>query len=62
MAKENLTMCDRCKRIFHSYTVAKCKHKTVNEHYGQNICMYCCMRCKHHEKVYCGVRCTLNKK
>ena len=59
--KEHTIMCDRCKRLFHSYTVAKCKHEAVNKHYGENICMYCCMKCKHHEKVVCGVVCTLNK-
>jgi len=59
--KEIYTMCDRCKRLYHSYTVANCKHEAVNKHYGQHICLYCCMRCKHHKKVDFGVMCTLNK-
>ena len=65
MAKNNnelYTMCDRCKRLFHSYAVANCKHEAVNKYYGQHICVYCCKKCKHHEKVICGVRCTLNRK
>lgn len=50
--KENyFTTCDRCKRTFHTISVARCRHPTVKQHYGANICLYCCMKCKHHYKA-----------
>lgn len=60
--KEFFTTCDRCKRTYHSYSVANCNHEAVNSHYGKNICLYCCMKCNHHQKMpnFGGVRCTLN--
>ena len=58
---EPYIMCDRCKRLFNFYSVAKCKHAAVNQHFGEHICMYCCMKCKHHSKIPdCGgIKCNL---
>lgn len=62
MSSDYVIMCNRCKRLFNSYSVAKCNHEAVNKHYGNRICMYCCMKCKHHKKITNpgGVTCTLN--
>jgi hypothetical protein len=59
MAKEDVIKCDRCNRLFHSYSVAHCTHEAVNKYYGKRICMYCCMKCKHHTKDRIGVGCEL---
>lgn len=55
------TTCDRCKRTYHSISVARCRHPTVNQHIGEHICVYCCMKCKHHKKIpNCGaIGCNL---
>ena len=60
--KDSFIMCDRCKRLFNSYSVANCNHTAVNQHFGNHICMYCCMKCKHHKKIpNCGaIGCNLN--
>ena len=44
-------LCARCKRLFYPCAVAHCPHPAVNEHFGERICMYCCMKCKHHKKI-----------
>jgi len=58
---ENFSQCDRCKRTFRSISVAHCRHPTVNQHIGNHICIYCCMKCKHHKKMpNCGaIGCNL---
>lgn len=54
--------CGRCKRLFYSFSVAKCPHPTVNKYFGQHICIYCCSKCKHHIKFehHGGVACGYN--
>lgn len=49
---ENYIMCDRCKRRLHVISVARCRHPAVNQHFGEHVCMYCCMKCKYHIKNY----------
>lgn len=44
------TTCNRCKRTYHSISVAHCRHPTINQYIGKHICMYCCAKCKHHIK------------
>ena len=55
--------CNRCKRQHTALAVAHCKHPAVNKHFGEHICMYCCMKCKFHVKVTnpCGITCSYGK-
>lgn len=53
--------CSHCKREFHDCAVRKCPHPSVNKHFGTDICVYCCMKCKHHIKGGIGIGCDLLK-
>lgn len=57
--KPPVMLCSRCKRLFYSSAVATCPHPGVNQCFGEHICMYCCMKCKHHikNKIPHGVKC-----
>lgn len=50
--------CDRCGYIYRKSGLRKCRHEAVIAKYGENICRYCCMKCKHVDKSIC----TLNIK
>lgn len=47
----NMKTCARCKRIFNPGMVQHCKHPRVQEYFGEDICLYCCKRCRHHTTV-----------
>ena len=49
--KPPVMLCSRCKRLFNSCVVGQCPHPAVNQCYGDHICMYCCLKCKHHKKI-----------
>lgn len=51
--------CSRCQKVWQAGMVLACKHPKVRSVFGENICMYCCKRCKHREtfEYMDGVRC-----
>lgn len=52
--------CVRCQREYFDGMIARCGHPAVRKAYGgNNICYYCCKRCKHHERVELigGIKC-----
>ena len=57
--KQYLKQCDRCKRTFNTTMLLHCTPPRVQEHFGENICLYCCKGCKHHTTVpfFDGVGC-----
>ena len=59
MYNRSFVVCDRCKREFRPGVILNCHHEAVNKHFGEHICMYCCMKCKHHIKHVspCAVSC-----
>lgn len=53
--------CSKCKRTYNSCSVQKCPHEAVNSKVGQNICMYCCRKCKHNVYDLNGQICQLRQ-
>lgn len=53
--KRPLTLCARCGRAFGGLMVGKCPNEAVRRALGENICYYCCKKCKFHIKhPFCG--------
>ena len=55
MIKTGGKICARCKRKYGDLQVAVCPNEAVNRVFGEQICYYCCRRCKFHTKhPLCG--------
>ena len=55
MRNRRFTTCARCGYTFGDMQIAKCPNEAVNRLLGENICYYCCKKCKFHTKTpYCG--------
>ena len=49
------TVCARCGREYGPMQIRHCHNEAVNRVLGENICYYCCKRCKFHTKhPLCG--------
>lgn len=47
--------CARCKRTYNEPQIRRCYNENVNRLLGDDICYYCCKRCRFHTKVpLCG--------
>lgn len=55
--------CSRCGRVYYADMVLHCHHPRVTDVYGDNICLYCCKQCRHHETIpyVDGVRCGFER-
>lgn len=58
MAKKYDVRCDKCYDWYYGSNVRKCPHPAVRQRIGENICGYCCMKCKFHVKKDMGIYCT----
>ena len=58
MAIKTQTCC-RCGREWRADMCRACPHPRVQQVYGENICVYCCKRCKLHKTVpyFDGIKC-----
>lgn len=62
--KRQLVKCSRCKQVFYDNMVRSCPHPSVKQAFGENLCIYCCLKCKLHTRPspHCGaVGCGYNK-
>lgn len=52
-------VCSRCGREWRHGMVWACPHPKVQEVFGENICVYCCKRCRYSIPVdFCdGIKC-----
>lgn len=55
----NYIKCSVCGKIYYNSCVRKCPHGAVNKVYGENVCLYCCRKCKHHIYEFIGEGCEL---
>ena len=62
-----LVACDKCGEERPRCSIAKCPHPAVNRVFGENVCMYCCRKCKFHIRLTVkehglnGVQCGYGK-
>lgn len=56
----NKIMCDVTRREFASCLMRKCPEPHVIKHYGENVSLYICRRCKYSQAMqyYGGIACT----
>lgn len=55
--------CSVCQREHAECAVRQCKHPAVIKHYGSNVCVRCCQKCKHSSKpeFIDGSKCNFEK-
>lgn len=52
--------CDKCGRYWADCLVRECPHPKVRELIGEQMCLYCCRKCKHAVKLpYGALGCEL---
>ena len=56
-------ICARCRRPFMEPTIRHCYNEAVNREMGEDICYFCCKRCRFHTSVpLCGaIGCSYKK-
>lgn len=48
MKNSRISHCDKCGRNWYQSLVGTCHHPAVNKVYGENVCLYCCKKCRFH--------------
>ena len=58
------TMCDVTKKEFYYGTVRRCQEPNVIKHYGENVSLYICKKCKYVQEypMFGGISCKYEVK